>query len=59
MNATSAGAARLLLLERRDTVAARDPHGARVRRYRLARVRLEGRPPGVRARFEHLKRAYD
>ena len=36
-------AARLVLVEqRRDTVAVRDPAAARVRRYRLARTRLEG-----------------
>jgi hypothetical protein len=52
-------AARILLLERRDTVARRDPDGAFVRRYRLARLRVDGRPAGSRARFEHLKRAYD
>jgi hypothetical protein len=38
-----ASAARLVLVERRDTVAARNPDAARVRRYRLARVQLEGR----------------
>jgi hypothetical protein len=38
-------AARLVLVEqRRDTVAVRDPGAARVRRYRLARTRLESRP---------------
>jgi hypothetical protein len=38
-------AARLVLVEqRRDTVAVRDPGAARVRRYRLARTRLEIRP---------------
>ncbi|MEA2319947.1 MAG: hypothetical protein QOD44_4136 [Solirubrobacteraceae bacterium] len=38
-----AAAARLVLVERRDTVAARNPAAARVRRYRLARVQLEQR----------------
>jgi hypothetical protein len=33
-----ASVARLVLIERRDTVAARDPEAARVRRYRLART---------------------
>ncbi|MEA2228205.1 MAG: hypothetical protein QOF04_1835 [Solirubrobacteraceae bacterium] len=45
-------AARLVLVERRDTVAPRDPSAARVRRYRLARVQLGDRtaPPRVGAR---------
>lgn len=30
-----------------------------VRRYRLARLRVEGRPTDPEARFEHLKRIYD
>ena len=30
-----------------------------VRRYRLARLRLEGRPVGKAERFEHVKRSYD
>jgi hypothetical protein len=51
-------AARVLLVERRDTVAARDPNAAKVRRYRLARLQLNGRPAG-RARYEHLRRSYD
>ena len=38
-----ASAARLVLVERRDTVALRNPDSARVRRYRLARVQLEQR----------------
>ena len=38
-----ATAARLVLVERRDTVAPRDPGAARVRRYRLARTQLSGR----------------
>jgi hypothetical protein len=30
-----------------------------VRRYRLARLRLDGRSADPEARFEHLKRIYD
>ena len=41
--ADRATAARLVLVERRDTVAARDTSAARVRRYRLARTQLTGR----------------
>jgi hypothetical protein len=46
-------AARLVLVERRDTVAVRDPGAARVRRFRLARTQLAGRTPvrDVPARF--------
>lgn len=46
--ADRATAARLVLIERRDTVAVRDPSAARVRRYRLARTQLAGRA-GARA----------
>jgi hypothetical protein len=58
MTSSSVAAARLLLVERRDTVAPRDPNAPKVRRYRLARLHLNGRATG-RARFEHLKRSYD
>lgn len=51
-------AARVLLVERRDVVAPRDPNAAKVRRYRLARLQLNGRPTGP-ARYEHLRRSYD
>ena len=30
-----------------------------VRRYRLARLRLEGRPVAPEQRFAHVKRSYD
>jgi hypothetical protein len=33
--------------------------GAPVRRYRLARLQLEGRSTDHASRFEHLKRVYD
>lgn len=59
MSATSvAAAARVLLVERRDTVAPRDPNAPKVRRYRLARLHLNGRATG-RGRYEHLRRSYD
>jgi hypothetical protein len=54
--ADRATTARLVLVERRDTVAVRDPSAARVRRYRLARTQLTGRsaardtPFGARTR---------
>jgi hypothetical protein len=49
---------RIMLVERRDTVAARDPRAPKVRRYRLARLQLNPRP-GARPRLEHLHRTYD
>jgi hypothetical protein len=59
MSTTSlAGPARALLVSKRDTVAPRDPNAPKIRRYRLARVKLNSRVGG-RARFEHLKRSYD
>jgi hypothetical protein len=58
MSAPSVTAARMLLVERRDTVAQRDPNAPKIRRYRLARLQLNGRGTG-RARFEHLRRSYD
>ena len=59
MSASSAvSASRVLLVERRDTVAQRDHNAAKVRRYRLARLQLNGRATG-RNRFEHLRRTYD
>jgi hypothetical protein len=59
MSASSAvSAARVLLVERRDTVAPRDPNAPKIRRYRLARLQLNGRAQG-RPRFDHLRRIYD
>jgi hypothetical protein len=49
--ASAASAARLVLVERRDTPAARDPYAAPVRRYRLARTQLAVRPAGRDARM--------
>jgi hypothetical protein len=50
--ADRATAARLVLVERRDTPAVRDPAAARVRRYRLARTQLAARDTrDVPARF--------
>jgi hypothetical protein len=46
----------LLIADRRS--APSQPHSSAVRRYRLARLALEGRPPAA-SRFEHLKRTYD
>lgn len=38
-----AAAVRVMLVERRDTVAPRDPRAPKIRRFRLARIALEGR----------------
>jgi hypothetical protein len=60
MSAPSAiSPARVLLVERRDTVAPRDPNAPKIRRYRLARLQLNGSRTTGRARFDHLRRTYD
>ena len=57
MTSTSAAATRRLIL------VPSGPRGERgdemVRRYRLARLRLEGRPVSHEQRFDHVKRSYD
>jgi len=58
MTPTPAAVSRVVLMARRDTVAPRDPTAAKVRRYRLARLAVEGRPPDD-GRFAHLRRVYD
>jgi hypothetical protein len=53
-----ARSSKVVLVANRREIA--DARGAgSVRRYRLARLRLEGRSPDPEARFEHLKRIYD
>ncbi len=47
----------LLIAERRGTAAS--AAAVPVRRYRIARLRLEGRMRDPEARFEHLKRVYE
>ncbi|HUO73645.1 MAG TPA: hypothetical protein VMU39_22940 [Solirubrobacteraceae bacterium] len=47
----------LLVADRRTPN--RGPASAPVRRYRLARLRLDGRAAEPAARFDHLKRVYD
>jgi hypothetical protein len=47
----------LLVADRR--AASTDSAATTVRRYRLARLRLEGRQTAAGSRFEHLKRVYD
>jgi hypothetical protein len=46
-----------LVADRR--AASAQPSAARVRRYRLARVRLDGRSAGAASPYEHIKRVYD
>jgi hypothetical protein len=47
----------LLVADRRTAPANR--RDTPIRRYRLARVRLDGRPAGTESRFDYLKRVYD
>jgi hypothetical protein len=47
----------VLVEQRRENAGDRGP--TPLRRYRLARLRLEGRSPNRVSRFEHLKRSYD
>jgi hypothetical protein len=52
-------ATRLMLLQRRDTVAARHPDAPKIRRYRLARLQLNDTREAVPAGTAHLRRMYD
>ena len=47
----------LLVADRRQLPASR--RDTPIRRYRLARLRLDSRPAGSESRFEYLKRTYD
>jgi hypothetical protein len=47
----------LLVADRRTAPDSR--RDTPIRRYRLARLRLESRPTGSESRFEYLKRVYD
>lgn len=47
----------LLVADQRPTAG--DSASSRVRRYRLARLRLEGRASDPALRFDHLKRVYE
>lgn len=60
MTATTAAAAtRRLVLVPAAPERAQGRGDAQVRRYRLARLRLEGRDVARTERFEHVKRSYD
>ena len=52
-------ATRLMLLQRRDTVAPRNADAPKIRRYRLARVHLNDARSGAPAGTAHLRRMYD
>jgi hypothetical protein len=53
-----AASSKLILVE--DRSSASDPgRPARVRRYRLARLHIDGRSGDPALRFDHLKRMYD
>jgi hypothetical protein len=47
----------LLVADRRTATQGRQT--VPIRRYRLARVRLDGRASGSESRFDYLKRVYD
>jgi hypothetical protein len=47
----------LLVADRRGRPT--EPTAVPVRRFRLARLRLDGRTAGSASRFDHLKRVYD
>jgi hypothetical protein len=47
----------LLVADRRTVPANR--RDTPIRRYRLARLRLDSGPTGAESRFEYLKRVYD
>jgi hypothetical protein len=47
----------LLVADRRTAPGSR--RDIPIRRYRLARVRLDSRPAGGESRFDYLKRVYD
>ncbi|HEY8763282.1 MAG TPA: hypothetical protein VIM18_03765 [Solirubrobacteraceae bacterium] len=55
---TRPNASKVLLVADRRSVAA-EPGTVPFRRYRLARLRLDGRVAEPASRFEHLKRVYD
>jgi hypothetical protein len=57
MTRAAASSKVLLVKDRRCEQA--EPGAAVVRRYRLARLRLDGRPAGADSPYEHLKRVYD
>jgi hypothetical protein len=49
---------KVLLVAARREIAS-EPGATPVRRYRLARLRFDGRATDSGMRFEHLKRVYD
>jgi hypothetical protein len=57
MNSTATAPVRRLVLVPAEPRTGRGD--ASVRRYRLARLRLEGREVPAAKRFEHCKRSYD
>ena len=50
---------RLMLVQRRDTVAVRHPDAPKIRRYRLARLQLNDTRTGASSGTAHLRRMYD
>jgi hypothetical protein len=50
---------KVLLVADHRAAASAEPGSVPMRRYRLARLRLDGRPVNRASRFEHLKCVYD
>ncbi|MDP9344617.1 MAG: hypothetical protein M3P44_02650 [Actinomycetota bacterium] len=59
MPSPAEAATRLMLLQRRDTVAPRSRDAPKIRRYRLARLQLSDMRSGAPADTAHLRRMYD
>ena len=59
MSSLTPAATRLMLVQRRDTVAPKRAEDGKVRRYRLARMSLNPGPRRAGDRFAHLRRSYD
>ena len=58
MSTSTANALSRILLVGESSRASQDDARPAIRRYRLARLRLDGRPSGA-DRFAHLRRSYD
>jgi hypothetical protein len=59
MDMTPRSAPSKVLLVAGPRIDAPDASAVPIRRYRLARLRLDARPTSGSSRFEHLKRVYD
>lgn len=59
MPTTAEAVTRLMLVQRRDTVAPRNADEPKIRRYRLARMQLNDTGSRVPPGTAHLRRMYD